>query len=49
MNPNNSMIEDFTKNPRFFNITGNSDSPKNQNVKIRKTYNPETGKFEVIR
>lgn len=49
MNPNNSMIEDFTKNPKFFNITGNNNRPKNQNVIIRKTYNPETEKFEVIR
>ena len=49
VNPNNDYVEDWEQNPKFFSITGNSDSPKNQNVKIRKTYNPETGKFEVIR
>ena len=45
MNRNNTMIEDYSINPNFAEINNLA----NKTITIRKKYNPETGKFEIIR
>ena len=39
------MIEDYSINPNFAEINNLA----NKTITIRKKYNPETGKFEIIR